>query len=279
MKCNACPRKCNIDREKEFGFCQETNKIRIAKIIDNFKWEEPPISGKNGTCAIFFSGCNLKCSFCQNYKISRGKIGNLYSTNEFVELLKKIDNSDNESIDLITPTHFTDQIIEALKIYKPKKKIVWNSSGYENEEKIGEIAKYVDIFLPDFKYFSSELSLKYSKANDYFTIASKAIKRMSVLKPNAYKNDELIQGVIIRHLVLPNNVKDSFEILNFIKKEISNPIISIMGQFIPSGEDKEGRKLNHLEYKAVLSHIKKLQLNEGFIQDLSSADENYIPDF
>lgn len=279
MKCNACPRKCNVDRNSSLGFCNEGEEIRVAKIINNFKWEEPPISGNNGTCAIFFSGCNLKCSFCQNYKISRGQVGDLFTSEEFANILKQIDESSNESIDLITPTHFTNQILKAFEIYKPKKKVVWNSSGYESVSSVDKIAKYVDIFLPDFKYYSPELSLHFSKAKDYFEIARKAIKRMSVLKPNKFKNGVLTEGVIIRHLVLPSHAKDSFEIFNFIKQNIDNPIISVMSQFTPNGEDKEGRKLNVIEYKAVLSHIKKLGLTNGYFQDLSSADENYIPEF
>ena len=279
MNCNVCPRKCNVDRRKILGICQEGNEIRIAKIINNFKWEEPPISRKNGTCAIFFSGCNLKCSFCQNYKISRGSVGKLYTLEEFVELLKKIDLSDNETIDLITPTHFTEQLIEAFKIYKPKKRIIWNSSGYENVESIEKLAAYIDIFLPDFKYCSPALSFQYSKAKDYFEVASKAIKKMSELKPNKFKDGELIQGVIIRHLVLPEHAKDSFKIFDFIKENIQDPIISVMSQFVPSGENKEGRKLSIIEYKAVLSHINKLGLSKGYFQELSSSNENYIPDF
>ena len=279
MKCNACPRKCNVDRNSSLGFCNEGEEIRVAKIINNFKWEEPPISGNNGTCAIFFSGCNLKCSFCQNYKISRGQVGDLFTSEEFANILKQLDESSNESIDLITPTHFTNQILKAFEIYKPKKKVVWNSSGYESVSSVDKIAKYVDIFLPDFKYYSPELSLHFSKAKDYFEIARKAIKRMSVLKPNKFKNGVLTEGVIIRHLVLPSHAKDSFEIFNFIKQNIDNPIISVMSQFTPNGEDKEGRKLNVIEYKAVLSHIKKLGLTNGYFQDLSSADENYIPEF
>ena len=279
MNCNVCPRQCNVDRENVLGFCQETNKIRIAKIINHFKWEEPPISKTTGTCAIFFSGCNLRCSFCQNYKISRGGVGELYSIEEFASLLKEIDETDNESIDLITPTHFSEQILSAFKIYTPKKMLVWNSSGYENEEYIEKLAQYIDIFLPDFKYSSSLLSQQFSNAKDYFKVASKAIKKMCEVKPNKYNNGELIQGVIIRHLVLPENVKDSIEILNFIKNNIKDPIVSVMSQFIPSGENSSGRRITKLEYKVVISHLKKLELTNGYFQELSSADKNYIPDF
>lgn len=279
MKCYMCPRKCGVDRKLSQGFCGEKDKIRIAKTISHFMWEEPPVSGEKGTYAIFFSGCNLRCSYCQNYKISRGGVGKEYTVDEFVELLKEIDKTDNDSIDLITPTHFVDYIIQAFDIYKPKKKIVYNTSGYESQQTIKKIANYVDIFLPDFKYCDPSLSLKLSRAEDYFEVASCAIKLMSQLKENVYENDSLKQGVIIRHLVLPENVKDSIKILDFISQNIKDPIISLMSQFIPSGELKNGRKINNLEYKTVLSHANKLGLNEGYFQELSSSSEDYIPNF
>mgnify|MGYP003571462952 CR=1 FL=1 len=274
-----CPRLCRVDRSKTLGFCGERNKIRIAKVIHNFMWEEPYITLKNGTCAIFFSGCNLKCSFCQNYKISRGGIGKSYSINQFVNLLKEIDSGSDETIDLITPTHFSYYILKALKIYRPKKKIIYNTSGYENEKIIKKLAKYVDIFLPDFKYFDSALSKKYSNCEDYFAISSKVIKLMTKLKPNIFKNGNLEQGVIIRHLILPDQTKDSLAILQYIKDNVKDPIISLMSQYTPSGEKKEGRKLLNLEYKVVLNKAKKLGLNKGFFQDMSASDENFIPEF
>ena len=253
--------------------------MRIAKIIDNFMWEEPDITGKNGTCAIFFSGCNLKCSFCQNYKISRGGVGDVYTTEKFVELLKKIDKSDNETIDLITPSHFYKQIVEAFEIYKPQKRVVWNSSGYETEEEIEEIAKYVDIFLPDFKYSNNDLSKKLSNAKDYFEVAGKVVKKMAELKPNVYKDGVLEQGVIIRHLVLPGEIENSLGVLEFIKQNIKDPVISLMAQFIPSGEKAIGRRLKPIEYKIVLNKAKSLGLEKGYIQELSASDKNFIPDF
>lgn len=279
MNCQMCPRMCNVDRRKALGFCGEKNKIRIAKVIHNFMWEEPYITKKNGTCAIFFSGCNLKCSFCQNYKISRGGVGKNYSINKFVNLLKEIDKGNEETIDLITPTHFSDYILKAFKIYRPKKKIVYNTSGYENEKTIKKLAKYVDIFLPDFKYFDSTLSKKYSNCPNYFEKASKAIKLMCELKPNIFKNNGLERGVIIRHLILPDQTKDSLKILEFIKKNIKDPIISLMSQFTPSGENKIGRKLLKLEYKIVLKKARSLGLDQGFFQEMSASDENFIPEF
>ena len=279
MKCFSCPRKCGIDRDNNNGFCGEGNKIRIAKIINNFMWEEPPVSKQKGTCAIFFSGCNLRCKFCQNYQISRGGKGELFTVKEFADLLRKIDQSDNESIDLITPTHFTDQIVDAFKIYRPKKKIVYNSSGYELEEQIEKIAEYVDIFLPDFKYSSGDLSQKLSFAKDYFDVASRAVLKMVNLKQNVFKEGLMEQGVIIRHLVLPGEIENTLRVLDFVKENISNPVISVMAQFVPSGEVKDGRKINNLEYKIVLNHIHKLGLTEGYVQGLNSADDKFIPSF
>ena len=242
-------------------------------------WEEPDIVGKNGTCAIFFSGCNLKCSFCQNYKISRGGVGEVYTTEKFVELLKKIDKSSNETIDLITPTHFYKQIVKALEIYKPQKRLIWNSSGYETEEEIEEIAKYIDIFLPDFKYSNDDLAKKLSNAKDYFEIAGNAIKKMTELKPNIYKNGLLEKGVIIRHLVLPGEIDNSLGVLEFIKQNIREPVISLMSQFVPSGEKEIGQRLKPIEYKIVLNKAKALGLEKGYIQELSASDKNFIPDF
>ena len=213
MKCEMCPRKCGVDREKANGFCGEGNKIRIAKIIHNFMWEEPPITRKKGTCAIFFSGCSLKCSYCQNYKISRGRVGKEYSVEEFADLLREIDKGDDESIDLITPTHFAEYILQALKIYTPQKPIVYNTSGYENVNIIEKIAPYTAIFLPDFKYFDSNLSKRLSHAEDYFIVASRAVKKMCELKKNVCnENDELVEGVIIackKHYRLLCHYRDS----------------------------------------------------------------------
>lgn len=279
MICRQCPRNCGVDREKELGFCKEGKKIRIAKIIDNFMWEEPPVSGKNGTCAIFFSGCNLRCSYCQNYKISRGGVGKEYSAEEFARLLKKIDSSSNESIDLVTPTHFSNQLIRAFKIYKPKKKVIYNTSGYESLETIKEISPFVDIFLTDFKYFDENLAKRFSFAGDYREKAVTAIKAMHKYRSNVFINEILDKGVIIRHLVLPGQTKDSIDILRLIKIEFDDPVISLMSQYVPSGEEGIGRKLYALEYKIVLNEAKKIGLKKGFFQDLSSSSEKFIPHF
>lgn len=280
MLCYDCPRNCGVDRNKNLGFCREEENIRIAKIIENFKWEEPCISGKKGALAIFFSGCNLRCEFCQNFDISHKGKGDVYSSEEFRNLLENYDLSKFSCIDLITPTHFSSKIIESLQNFKSPIPIVWNSSGYEKEETIERLKNIVDVFLPDFKYYSSELSLKLSYAKDYFEVASKAIKKMRELKPKNIFNDEILQsGVLIRHLVLPGQVKDSFKILDYIKENINDPYISLMAQFTPINKGTLNRRIYPLEYKAVLSHAEKLNLDKGYIQDITSANENFVPEF
>lgn len=280
MLCYDCPRNCGVDRNKNLGFCREEENIRIAKIIENFKWEEPCISGKKGALAIFFSGCNLRCEFCQNFDISHKGKGDVYSSEEFRNLLENYDLSKFSCIDLITPTHFSSKIIESLQNFKSPIPIVWNSSGYEKEETVERLKNIVDVFLPDFKYYSSELSLKLSYAKDYFEVASKAIKKMRELKPKNIFNDEILQsGVLIRHLVLPGQVKDSFKILDYIKENINDPYISLMAQFTPIKKGTLNRRIYPLEYKAVLSHAEKLNLDKGYIQDITSANENFVPEF
>lgn len=280
MLCYDCPRNCGVDRNKNLGFCREEENIRIAKIIENFKWEEPCISGKKGALAIFFSGCNLRCEFCQNFNISHKGKGDVYSSEEFRNLLENYDLNKFSCIDLITPTHFSSKIIESLQNFKSPIPIVWNSSGYEKEETIERLKNIVDVFLPDFKYYSSELSLKLSYAKDYFEVASKAIKKMRELKPKNIFNDEILQsGVLIRHLVLPGQVKDSFKILDYIKENINDPYISLMAQFTPINKGTLNRRIYPLEYKAVLSHAEKLNLDKGYIQDITSANENFVPEF
>lgn len=281
MKCYDCPRRCGVDRTKDRGFCQESDKIRIAKIIENFMWEEPCISGEKGCLAIFFSGCNLRCSFCQNYDISHASKGNDYSAEEFKALLKSYDLSRFSSIDLITPTHFASALINALGEEQWEVPIVWNSSGYENEETIERLSSVVNVFLPDFKYFSQDLSLRLSGAKDYFEVAKKAIKKMRDIKPkNIFTSDGILQeGVLIRHLVLPGQAKDSFKVLETIRNEITDPYISVMSQFTPHGQNDLNRKLVPLEYKSVLAHAEKLGLNKGYLQEIASADENFIPNF
>lgn len=276
--CNNCPRHCSVDRAFTLGFCNEYDNISIAKIIDNFNWEEPCLTGNKGACAIFFSGCNLKCSYCQNFEISCGQKGKSYTTNQFANLLEEKEKF-NSYIDLITPTHFSDKIIEALKMYRPKIPIIYNTSGYEDEEVIKKLSSFVDIFLFDLKYADDFVGRKYSKCNDYFTKASKALKMACELKPDKYEKENLVQGVIIRHLVLPDEIENSLKVLDFIKANFPKRKISIMSQFTPNGQGEPQRKLKPIEYKIVISHMEKLELSNGYIQDFVSANDCFIPNF
>lgn len=279
MKCFDCPRKCGVNRKENLGFCGEGQKIRISKIIENFMWEEPIISGEKGALAIFFSGCNLRCEYCQNYQISHLGKGEYFSPEEFAEKLKSYDYKKYTCVDLITPTHFSSLLLEAFKIFKPPVPIVWNTSGYESIDTLKKIDNFIDVYLTDFKYYSSDISKRLSKAEDYFQVAKSAVTFMINSKPNYFEGGILKQGVIIRHLVLPGEVKDSIKLLDEIKALFGNPIISLMQQFTPIGRGEKNRKLYPLEFKAVLAHADKLGLNNGFIQDECSSDQKYIPNF
>ena len=281
MQCNICPRGCKVDREITSGFCG-VKKIKIAKVMLHF-WEEPIISGGKGSGAIFFSGCPLKCEYCQNYEISFKGKGEEKTISDLVEIIKDLEKQGAENINFVTPTHFTNEIIEALKIYKPKIPIVWNTSGYETVETIKKLKDYVDVYLTDLKYFSSELSQKYSKAKDYFEFASKAILEMRKNQPkDVFKNGMMKKGVIVRHLVLPSHYDDSKHVLNWIYEHLGkSTYVSVMSQFTPQKGAKPplNRTLTPLEYKIVLKECEKLGFENGFVQELTSATSAYTPKF
>lgn len=280
MLCFDCPRNCGVEREKNLGFCCCGNKIYVAKIIEHFMWEEPCISGEKGALAIFFAGCNLRCEFCQNYKISHSQNGKGYTPQEFRNLLLSYDLSTFSCIDLITPTHFSSLLLQAFKDLKLPIPVVWNSSGYEKSEMIEKVSSFVDVFLPDFKYCDEQLSAKYSKAKDYFSVAKEAIRTMRKCKRQEVFKDGILQkGVLIRHLVLPAHKDDSIKILDCIKANVKNPFISLMSQFTPTKNTEISRGVYPLEYKIVCAYAEKLGLNKGYIQDFSSSREEFIPEF
>lgn len=282
-KCNLCPRSCNIDRSKTKGFCGSNDKIKIGKVMLH-NWEEP-ILAKRNSGAIFFSNCPLKCIFCQNYEISQDGKGKEISVPELVDIIKDLENRGAENIDLVSPTQYTGQIVDALKIYKPKIPVVWNSNGYETIESLEKLKGLVDIFLPDFKYASSKLSMEYSKCADYFEIASKAILKMRELQPkDEYDNGMLVKGLVVRHLVLPQNFLNSKLVLKWIKDNLGcDTIVSIMSQYTPYYLAKTHKVLNKrltmAEYKKVENIVFEMGFENGFLQELNSADECYIPDF
>ena len=289
-KCYLCPRNCGADREAgELGFCREGDSIRIAKYSLHM-WEEPVISGKRGSGTIFFSGCNLKCEFCQNRVISHGGKGESISVERLCEIMLELQSMGAENINLVTPTHFADKIAEALREVKKDLSIpvVYNTSSYEKVDTLRMLDGLVDIYLPDYKYFSDELALKYSFAKDYRMIAEAAIAEMfrqtgSVL----IENGIMKKGIIIRHLVLPSCRRDSIAVLERISELLPKDkiLVSVMSQYTPEFAIKADTKHKELrraitsfEYSSVSERAISLGL-DGFFQEKSSATSEYTPDF
>lgn len=280
--CKNCPRECNVNRNIKKGFCNLTNTIKIAKACLHFG-EEPIISGKNGSGTIFFSGCTLKCVFCQNYNLSHKNFGKEITVLRLAEIFKELENNGANNINLVSPTPFVNQIIEALKIYKPKIPIVYNTSGYENVETIKKLKGFVDIYLTDLKLYSPENSQKYLNAKNYFEKTTLAIEEMLNQQPKVVLNNGLMKkGVIIRHLVMPNLIEESLNILDYINLNYKGSLLSLMSQFTPNENCENyieiNRKLKPLEYKKVLLKAQSLKLN-GFMQSLESATKKEIPIF
>lgn len=286
--CSLCPRNCHIDRTSSFGFCQSSSQIKAARAALHH-WEEPCISGTRGSGAIFFSGCTLRCCFCQNYRISSETYGKEISEQKLAQIFLELQNQGAHNINLVTATQYLPSILNALDRIKDKLNIpvVYNSSGYEKPETIRLLKGYVDIYLPDLKYFSSELSRKYSKAEDYFEIASCAIKLMiEQTGAPVFDSDGMLQkGVIIRHLVLPNCRKDSITLLHWIKEALPDKsyLISLLSQYTPFYKSHEypelNRRITTYEYESVLKEAISLGLVDGFMQEKSSAKEEYTPPF
>ena len=287
MKCNICPRNCNIDRNKNTGFCLAKNEMVVSKIMLHH-WEEPIISGdKNavGSGAIFFAGCNLKCIYCQNFDISNSCVGKTITKQNLIDIFKDFEKKGALNINLVTPTHFTEQIIEALQCYKPSIPIVWNSSGYEKASEIKKLKDLVDIYLVDLKYMDSNLAQELSYAKDYPDVATQCILTMKQNQPvDIIDNGIMKKGVIVRHLVLPNCVNNSFLCFDWLKNNLgTSQIVSVMSQYVPcfkaKNNSKINRKLHKIEYKRVLGYIEKLGFNNGFLQEMESANNCYTPDF
>ena len=282
--CNICPRGCNIDRKQVAGYCGASEKLKIAKVMKHY-WEEPIISGTNGSGTIFFSHCSLKCIYCQNYEISSGGLGKETTIEKLADLFKQLEKSGVHNINLVTPTHYAKQIMVALDIYKPNIPIVWNTSGYETVETVHALKNYVDIYLTDFKYFDNKLASEYSGAPDYNEVCSSAIIEMRKNQPvDIIENGIMKKGVIVRHLVLPTHYKDSMDILRWIKDSLGiNTLVSLMSQYTPYYKAINHHilknKLKPLEYKIVLNEFNALGLKNGFSQSGQSATCEYIPKF
>ncbi len=278
-KCYDCPRNCGVTRNNQKGYCREGDKIRVSKIIENFMWEEPCISAKKGTLALFFSGCNLRCEFCQNYQISHIGSGSYYTAKEFKDLILSFDLSEYDGLELITPTHFSSILCKSFEGLKLPIPVVWNSGGYEKPEILEKIANFVDVFLPDLKFFDTKLSEELACAPNYFEVAKNALLAMRKLKPvDKFENGVMKEGLLIRHLVLPGHTDDSVKLLEFVSENLPNTMISLMGQFTPL-RGRLNKRLKPLEYKLVLSKAESLGLSKGYFQELDSASEKFIPQF
>ena len=287
-KCKICPRNCNVNRFEKTGYCKCDDNIKIALVSTHY-YEEPCISMKNGSGTIFFSNCNMSCKFCQNYEVSQQGKGKNVSIERLAEIMIEQQDRNVNNINLVTPTMYVYQIIEAIKIARKKGlniPIIYNSNGYENVETIKKLNGYIDIYLPDLKYYSNEIAKKYSKIDNYFETAISAIKEMQKQVGNPIFNEKGIiqKGVVIRHLILPHHLLNTKNILKYVKENFDeNTYISIMAQYFPTYKAKEdkliNRKLTKKEYKEIENYLYLLNLKNGYIQELGEHEEEYVPNF
>ena len=285
--CNICPHECDCNRDEgKIGRCKATNKVRIA-LYSTHDFEEPCISGENGSGTIFFSNCNLNCVYCQNYEISQLGKGKDITIEELTDIFLLQQEKGVENVNLVTPTSYTIQIIEAIKIAREKGfklPIIYNTNGYEKIETLKLLEGYIDIYLPDLKYAENELALKYSKINNYFEIATNAIQEMlrQVGTPKLNENGIIKKGVMIRHLVLPNNIQNSKKVLRWLKENMPKEVyVSIMAQYFPTYKAKEiedlNRKLTKEEWNEIQDYIDELEIENGYVQELGEHEEEYVP--
>ncbi len=284
MNCRLCPNKCNAFRDNNTagGKCNIPAKLRVARIAPHL-WEEPPISGKKGSGAIFFSGCTMKCIYCQNSEISAENKGVEIAPRTLADEYRKLEEMGVHNIDLISATQFLPEILKSFEIYMPKVPIVYNCGGYERVETLKALEGIVDIYLPDFKYSDNALGEEYSSVANYRETAEKALEEMLRQTGRLTLASEGIaqKGVLVRHLVLPNHTRNSIGVLDILKEKFGDDVtVSLMGQYIPHSKavnhPKLSRKITKREYQKVLDHLIDLEL-EGFAQELKSADDSYIP--
>ena len=286
-KCEICPRKCKVNRYEKKGYCRCDDKVRIALVSKHY-FEEPCISGRNGSGTIFFSNCNLNCIFCQNHDISQGGKGIDVTIERLAEIMLEQQERGANNINLVTPTMYVEHIIKAIDIAKKNGlniPIVYNTNGYEEVETIKKLNGYIDIYLPDFKYFTNELAIKYSKAPNYFEkVTSALIEMQSQFDEYVFDGEIMKKGMIVRHLVLPNHIQNSKNVLKWIKENLREDIyVSVMAQYFPTykaiGDELIGRKLSFSEYRKIEQYFYGLDIKNGYIQDLGKHEEEFVPDF
>lgn len=284
FRCNLCPRKCNAIRTESDnfgGFCKMPYAITCA-LADIHFWEEPSISGKNGSGAIFFSGCQLKCVYCQNYEISHNRYGKQITPYRLSEIFKELEMRGAHNINLVSATPYVPLIIEAFEIYNPNIPIVFNSSGYETPETMKMLEKYVDIFLLDFKYYSNKTSMEYSLVPDYVeTVKSAIIMAVNIVGSPKYDENDIMQsGVIVRHLLLPSNTNSAIDIINWLKKSGLPIVFSLMNQYtvMPNVPKAISRKVTEREYEKVTKAMLESGI-DGYCQEKTSSNIKYVPKF
>ena len=293
-KCELCPRACKVNRlNGELGFCKASDKVKVALVSTHY-FEEPCISGElgenqKGSGTIFFSNCNLRCMFCQNYEISHEGKGIEITTDRLAEIMIEQQERGVNNINLVTPTIYVYQIIEAIKKAKAMGlhiPIVYNTCAYETVETIKMLDGLIDIYLPDFKYYADNIAIKYSTAPHYFENASEVIKEMQrQVGKNVFDENGIMQkGMIIRHLILPNHIQNTKHVLKWIKENMPDgTYVSVMAQYFPTYKAKEdesiSRKINQKEYDEIEAYLGELDLENGYIQELGKHEEEYVPNF
>ena len=283
--CTLCPRRCGVDRTRgQLGFCKMPGQVHAARAGVHY-WEEPVISGSFGSGAVFFSGCTLKCAFCQNYDISQENFGKPMTSAELRAAFERLIDEGVQNINLVTPTHFLPDILPALEPKLPVP-VVYNCGGYESVETLRQLEGKIDVYLPDFKYSDNVLAKKLSSAPDYFETASAAILEMyrQVGKP-VLEDDEMKRGVLVRHLVLPGCVDNSLGVLDWVAEHFRSGdiLFSLMSQYVPMGRAVDmppfDRRITELEYDSVLAYMMLLGIEDGYTQGFSSAERGYTPSF
>ncbi|MBQ1914684.1 MAG: 4Fe-4S cluster-binding domain-containing protein [Selenomonadaceae bacterium] len=286
--CTLCPRLCHVDRRERTGFCGAGERAKIA-LVSLHPWEEPCLTGEKGAGTVFFSYCNLRCCYCQNYEISHEGKGMEVSDERLAEIFLEQQERGAATLDLVTPTHYVPQILHGLDMARERGfslPVVYNSSGYETLGTIDALRGYVDIFLPDLKYRHEKSAREYSQAPDYFLVASEAIRRMVRQTGPAVMDGEgrMRRGVLVRHLVLPGCRHESMELLDWLWQEFGNDIhISLMSQYTPMHHGKEhgnlGRRLTTFEYESVVEHALALGITQCYVQERRAASREYVPEF
>ncbi len=281
MECKLCPVACGADRRKNVGRCG-VKGLKIAKYYLH-PFEEPPISFSKGSGCVFFCGCSLKCVFCQNFELSRSLRGKEISVRELADIFKRLEDMGADNINLVTPTHYTDKIAQAFALYKPAIPIVYNTHGYETEENLLLADTFTDIYLPDLKFADPYLAERYTGRKDYPAVAFEAVGHMAQKEAKFDKDGKMLSGCIVRHLILPLAAYDSVKVAEFVATLPKSVYFSLMSQYTPCGDISRfpelSRKITDREYKSVLSAVERCGLTNVFLQDRSSADGQYIPEW